>query len=362
MKIAILTFHCAHNYGAVLQCYALQEHLKNEGHEVMIADYRPDYLIKPYTLFAPAEALPKSFAARLIYRAKELIKLPMRAVRHGSFETFMRTWLNLTKPATAESISPDFDAYIVGSDQIWNPRIGGKYDGMYFCQFGFAKGEHKYISYAASAETDILKEEDAQYLTSALKNFDHISVREQQLNNLLSPLTNKPITTVIDPTLLVERRYLDAIATPPHISEPYILIYVVRKSAHIDALAKQLSEKLNGMRVIVATSLYRTNDGYHVASPERFLGLIKHAEYVIASSFHGVALSVRFERRFYVVHEGKQPNTRIANLLGALGLSDRLINGDETLMPQGIDYDSVNQRLDDLRKISADFLSNALKQ
>ena len=51
MKIGILTFHCAHNYGAVLQCYAMQEFLRSQGHDVEIINYRPNYLLEPYKIF-----------------------------------------------------------------------------------------------------------------------------------------------------------------------------------------------------------------------------------------------------------------------------------------------------------------------
>ena len=52
MKVGILTFHRAHNYGAVLQCYALQETLKRMGHDVQVIDYAQPWIEEFYKLFS----------------------------------------------------------------------------------------------------------------------------------------------------------------------------------------------------------------------------------------------------------------------------------------------------------------------
>ena len=119
MRIGILTFHCAHNYGAMLQCYALQEYLKGRGDEVYVIDYRPDYLTHPYKKHKLSHWLSKDPLRTLKRLLSEPFLLKKRGKRWDGFDNFMRMKLNLY-PYDMSSDYSNFDWLLFGSDQIWN--------------------------------------------------------------------------------------------------------------------------------------------------------------------------------------------------------------------------------------------------
>ena len=160
MRIGILTFHCAHNYGAMLQCYALQEYLVAQGHEVSVVDYRPDYLTHGYVRHAlhhwisrnPLRAVKRLLTEPFLYRT--------RGKRWDGFDRFMRTKLHLT-PYHPASDNVTFDLIIVGSDQIWSTRLTGeKFDPVFFGK-GLAC---RSVSYAASMSPCCLSADERKAL------------------------------------------------------------------------------------------------------------------------------------------------------------------------------------------------------
>ena len=165
MKIGILTFHCAHNYGAVLQCYATQEFLRGKGYDVEVINYRPYYLLHPYQLFNYRRVLCKN-PIRLIKKfIQELLLFPVRYKRWRAFEGFINEQLQLGSVVT-NKLPIDCDVYLIGSDQVWNPKITNGFDDVYFAQFPFAKAKKRYVAYAASMEAKKLKNEGMSYLNT----------------------------------------------------------------------------------------------------------------------------------------------------------------------------------------------------
>ena len=146
MRVGILTFHCARNYGAVLQAYALQTYLEKQGHQVYVIDYRPSYLVFPYRLFKFDVWRDKGFITGLKWNIRELLIAPIRGLRNYRFERFVRRRLHLrqidfTKPCT------DIDTFIFGSDQIWNWKTMCA-DPSYMLDF--APEDKKRIAYSSS--------------------------------------------------------------------------------------------------------------------------------------------------------------------------------------------------------------------
>ena len=232
MRIGILTFHCAHNYGAVLQCYALQETLKGMGHNVEIIDYRPEYLIKPYDVINFKRISSPTILGQLKKCLLETVVLPKRLKRHKAFSRFINHKLNLSERVVEDKIPIKYDVYVMGSDQIWNPKITKGFDAVYFGDFTYAKENRKYIAYAASMAVIELDEPSKCYLSNALSNFNAISVRERQLVPLLQPLLKNKIDVVLDPTLLVNPEIWENIARSSHIKGKYVLVYQIRRDAN----------------------------------------------------------------------------------------------------------------------------------
>ena len=360
MKVGILTFQCAHNYGAVLQCYATQEFLRSKGHDVEIINYRPEYLLRPYRLFDKRNITRGGLKRILKNILQELIIFPTRYTRWKAFQQFINKRLALSKPFAELSSVPDtYDAYIVGSDQVWNPNITCGFDEVYFCNFPFQKGNKKYIAYAASMESKALFATDSQFYHEHLKNFDAISVREKNLQELLSPFTDITIQHVLDPTLMVPSNVWDKFITSSFRKGKYVLVYQVMHDKNTLRIAKDIANQLraNVMVVGAGVSFYNRHD-YNDASPKEFVNLVKNAECIITTSFHGTAFSIILNRPFYTLTQGW--NTRSSSLLMKLGLQERMIDPTTTPQFSGIDYMEVNNKLNVLRLESQDFLTRAL--
>ena len=303
MKIGVLTFHCAHNYGAVLQCYATQEFLKSQGHDVEIINYRPEYLLDPYRLFDINRILrgtPILFFKAIII---ELLMFGNRYKRFRGFENFINKRLNIGKVVGKDTLPSDCDAYVIGSDQVWNPKITRGFDSVYFAGFPFVKGEKKYVSYAASMETKNLDDAQIEFFKKNLCNFDSLSVREDALQQLLLPLTSKSISHVLDPVLMASSRIWDRFSSDKTDVDKYVVVYQVRSHPDTLRIAHHIATQIGAkVKILVAWPVFRSVKGTdQTATPEAFVDTIRNAACVVTTSFHGTAFSVVFKRPFYTV-------------------------------------------------------------
>ena len=322
-KIGILTFHCAHNYGAVLQCFALQEYLKILGHEVCVINYRPSYL--KYGLFIWYNWLSLNPVKCIKKIIKQLRSLNLQYKRFKAFESFIHRRLNV-KSINLQSVHNDIDCFVFGSDQIWR-KNNNQFDPIYFGEFKAAHG-HKLISYAASMGLDKLSETEKGQISKWLKNFSIITVRETSLKQLLSPLTDKKIDVVVDPTFLLSQQEWMKIARTPDVDKPYILIYQVIPNPLANEIADIAAKKLKAEIIEIASKVNNTQRNHRVvytASPEEFLGWIMNARFVVTTSFHGTAFSVIFNKAFVSIKQNKPSDLRIKSILNQFQLIDRFI-------------------------------------
>lgn len=362
MKIGILTFHCAHNYGAVLQCYALQETLKGMGHDVEIIDYRPEYLIKPYDVFNSKRLSSPTILGCLKKCLQEIIVFPKRLKRYKAFSHFIGYKLNLSERVVENNIPAKYDVYIMGSDQIWNPKITRGFDAVYLGDFTHAESNSRYVAYAASMAVTELDGPSKCYLSNALSNFNAISVRERQLAPLLQPLTKNKIAVVLDPTLLADPEIWENVTEGPHIKGKYVLVYQIRRDVNILRIANEIAAQLDASVVEIANPNIHTNNYKFVsASPEEFVELFKNASCVVTTSFHGTAFSVIFHRSFYFVKLGGELDIRSENLLTTIGLGDRMITKDSSPMFSEIDYSIADMKLLQLKQFSLEYLTRSLQ-
>lgn len=341
MKIGILTFHCAYNYGAVLQCYALQEAVKKLGHEVQIIDYRPEYIVKPYKVFRWGRLLYKDLRKTLRSCLKEPFLIGQRVKRRNVFNYFISNRLNLSTRIVKECIAP-YDVYIMGSDQIWNPKITKGLDPIYFGVFPFPKGNERIISYAASVGSESVVLELQEQLRKLLINFDAISVRENQLAITLKHITGRDIDTVLDPTMLLDSSHWIALARTPSIKQKYILTYQDGAGCTL-RIGKLIAKEINAVVIQIPLSpfvSFRRNIK-HGASPEDFLGWIKNAACVVTPSFHGTVFSIIFGRPFFCVEFSDGSNIRVRSLLSSLGLDDRIVGKSDNPKFTPINYETV---------------------
>lgn len=359
MKIGIFTFHCAHNYGAVIQCYGLQQYLQSKGHQVYVIDYRPHYfdIYKlPSIKYSKTENI-KTYIKKLI---KYFTIGEIQKNRHQAFEAFITRRLNLI-PFDSNSNYSDFDAVILGSDQIWNPGItGGQYDEVYFGN----NVRCKTIAYAASSRSETLTDKQQQYLKSHLCKITSIGVREESLKILLQPLVNQPINTVIDPSFLPDVAEYDKLCTPIKTSRPYVLVYEVERNDGTSRIANEIARSLNADVIELVSyaspkfcrGRYRQESG-----PEEFLSYIKNAECIVTTSFHGMALSLKFQKNFYSIRQGTSADLRAESLLSKIGLLERFIQLNSSVTFSDIDYSKCLPKLNQEINLSSSFLLNSLK-
>lgn len=358
MKIGILTFHCAHNYGAVLQCYALQETLKEMGHDVEVIDYKPDYLIRPYKVFDIHRFLSRNPYLLLKRLIKEVLLLHTRTIHYTAFHSFISKRLHISTTINGKNIPADYDIYIFGSDQIWNPQISKGFEPIYFGYLPFPKSTKKYVAYAASMECSSLSREYEIFYRNALENFDAISVRESALAKLLQPLTYKKIEVVLDPTLLIKSRIWMHLAKTPNINKKYVLVYQILHNERTATIAQSVAQQLNAMVIEIKSpqKIYSSKHELACESPESFLGWIKNASCIITTSFHGTAFSIIFNRPFYSIALNGWGDSRSRSLLQSVGLEDRMITGENEPKFSKVDYSKANLKISGLREASLNFL------
>lgn len=358
MKIGILTFHRALNYGAVLQCYALSEVLKGMGHDVEVIDYRPPYIEKYREVFSAADFSRKGLSAKI----KMFCLIPATVIKKkrasSAFDSFLNKYLKMSVPVYRTlDLHSDYDCIVFGSDQIWSPWICQGFDPVFWGQF--PKGKTRFVAYAPSLENyQNFSKQEWNFIVKALSNFDHVSVREEAFKNELEKRTTQKISWVLDPTLLVAPDTLKKCIKKPDI-EKYILLFTVQPGCLAFETAQRMAQE-KGWKVVRARTTKRLSEEPGViqmgaCSPEEFLGLIYYAECIITNSFHAAALSIQLEKKFFSV-KCERPK-RILNVLKALELQDRFITKPEDAnVNSTIDYTHVKQKMENLKVHSYEYI------
>lgn len=380
MKIGVITIEQVNNYGAELQATATIKVLQGMGYEAEIIDYcyYKNWNFKDTRISAPF--VPMSAKGRLMYWVKyRLVNrivakiLPMlystvrRRIRR--FEDFHKINTRMSKrylsmPELYQT-KMDYDVYVVGSDQVWNPSASSSIEPYFLT---FAPKEAKKISYASSFGVSNIPASLYEKYKKLLSNIDSLSVREQTGVCLVKALTGRDATCVLDPTLLLNKdQWGNIMLAYPHMPSRYILVYQLLPSETLPSLAKKLSEEMDCPVYYLAKRAYAVNapKGMRVikdAGPAEFLWLIKNASCVVTNSFHGTAFSVNFNVPFYSVLDSKRKgNARIVSLLESVDLMNRIVF-EGTEIPKFSVYESapVQQKIEGMRADSMSFLKKAL--
>lgn len=358
MKIGIITFHRAHNYGAVLQCYALSQVLKENGNTVSVIDYLPEQFSIEYSLF-PFRNL--SFKQKIVGLFKLLLVFDIKLKRSKVFNLFISK-LPLSSVRLNESnfAIDKYDYIFFGSDQIWNPNLTKHVDNVY--SGNFDGNGAKFISYAASSNPDVFITKYEEYFRGIISRFSAISVREYSLATYLNTLSPNCYKVVYDPVLLLNAESWATISERPKVSK-YLLIYTVPQSSVVNEVAEQIAREMN-LKVIELRPNVRNvrKTGFiQTASPTEFLGYIQYADFVVTTSFHGTALSVVFNKEFLTLSLNEKIDDRAKNLLASVGLQDRLVKKYDGKLSD-INWKSVNSKLQERVKDSLNFIKEALKE
>lgn len=354
MKIGILTFYAADNYGALFQALASKYYLMSLGHKVYIIDHLGnEKFIIPFSL----KGLP--FIANIKFCCRQLIKYPFIKNRYRYFSNFVNKYI-YPYSGNWESNPNDFDCFYVGSDQVWNPLYTNHYIPFFFCQFSGSKGK-KCIAYSASMGINYIPSNLQSELKQYLQKFSAISVREESTKELISPLVNLPVKITIDPTFLLSKeQWLKHFPGKKTNNNPYILVFEVRHSELTDKLTKLISRKCNySIKKISPGINFKDLKSYKTTDPANFISLIAHAKFVITTSFHGTAFSLICGVPFYSISTRSNDN-RIRDLLNKCGIENRLIDKLPKSINDQLDWKDITKKLNIYIQASKDYLKNSL--
>ena len=371
--VALITWATGENYGTSLQCFAMQKVISSE-YICAAVNYEPrfDGVIKKL-LRSPFKTARTAFIRRisrlcgtfpLVYEKQEK--------RHARFLQFRKNFFNLTARYVSceelTGLNGQFDAFVCGSDQIWNP-FG--FNSHYFLDF--VKNSSKKIAYASSFGTEnIESSKNAEKIISLVRDFAFLACREESGAAWLSQKTGKKVPCVLDPTLLLKKDDWQKIANddykrPAH----YIFCYFL---GHNEEYLKTVFTfaKSRGLAVVLIP-IYKKDFSRKCiipndVGPSEFISLVEQAEFVCTDSFHGCCFSVLFEKPFapflrFSNNDKKSQNVRVIDFLEKVGLRNLFFSTEndlEHIFATKINYAAVNAWLEVERQKSLSYLENAL--
>lgn len=369
MNIGIITLPLYTNYGGILQAYALQTVLKKMGHT-------PITMTQAAELPANKLLLPLKWIKRGLYKYLKGDRTPVFLE-----QVFCRTYPTVsqyTQPfidrhittlqirSAKELRQQDYDAFIVGSDQIWRPMYYPQIETAYLA---FTKGwPVKRISYAASFGTDVWEYSSSQTrkCRSLVQDFDAVSVREATGITLCKNHLGREAVSVLDPTMLLSAQdyipLFESCSTPQ--SPGNLLVYILDHTADKRKVIETCSKEYKPFYVNSKVDDLSAPLEERIQPPvEQWLRGFHDAEFIITDSFHACVFAILFNKPFLVYGNKGRGMTRFHSLLSLFGLEERLIESSaktKDLLSRPIDWLNVNQRLERLREESYDFLKQHL--
>lgn len=365
-RIGILTMHRVINYGSALQAWATQELLIKLGSIPTIIDYK-----------FPNKIHRKKRAFRLEF-ARFILHLFLGFPQHRKafkFHKFQKKYFHLTKQYnTKEALMQDppiFDIYLVGSDQVWNPKQNMN-DTTFFLDF--VPESRKKISFSSSLAQAEIAPKYSSLIKKYLSSFQGISVREKNGKDLLEKLLNKKVSISLDPTLMLTKDDYQKLACNSNlkINEPYILVYILQYAFNpYPFVTKVIQEVHNKLQYKVICLDYSAKQRLHIKNktmlrdavgPEDFLSLFINASFVITTSFHGTAFSLNFGIPFYSIINTNHDDDRMYSLLKQCNAEDRAITlNSKFSISDKFDYTKIRKKINILRDESIQYLSNKIK-
>ncbi|TDB63379.1 polysaccharide pyruvyl transferase family protein [Arundinibacter roseus] len=386
MKIGILTFWRSNdNYGQVLQCYALQKYLSDNGYEPFLIRYdhtnapirrnKKKVFLKIILIYPLINKIFDIVKNRKNKSFKKAIELKNRQRR---FDDFKSKYINKTE-IVYKSLNelrrnpPPADCYIVGSDQVWAKLLDNNENETYFLNFGSEKTLR--VAYAASFAMKSYPTSLEDPLKKQLGRFDHISVRESNGVDICRKVGFDAIEAVDPTVLLTNKSYCNLISKTSLVPGPYMFVYHLNVATSAEMYWDEFLElnKLSNMGIVAAASSgyipgreILGQAKYIYPSIEEWLSLIYHSEYVVTTSFHGVVFCILMNKNFvFIPLKGKHStgNVRVENFLNKIGLDFKIAwvneNAEKCLKMQ-IDWVEVNKKVGYLRKQSINYLKNCL--
>lgn len=387
MKIGILTQPLLNNYGGILQNFALQQVLKQAGHDVETIDHCSNPPSKLTIFFSDL----KTLFLKLIFKDNNRSflnyypsKEELNIIREHTIY-FIEKYIKRTNVShnidelVAEAKKANYEGYIVGSDQCWRPYYNGWALPAMFLNFAYKSEDIRRIAYAVSLGVDEWEYDKVQtcYYSKLAQKFDCISVREKSAEVLISKHFSVKATLVLDPTmLLLKTDYIKLIEEENEsVSEGDLFTYILDPSENKAKFIKKIGDCL-GYKPFCVQPFYREeyrrkkhvkNEITRCVYPPvtKWLRAFMDAKMIVVDSFHGMVFSIIFNKPFWVINNKQRGTSRFVSLLNLFSLEDRLLDEDMLTtcnVEKQIDWHKVNSILQEKRILSLNFLLNALKK
>ena len=345
------------NYGSALQTWALHQAIKKLGYTPVLVDYCPDILANKDPLNPFGNMWDKDEESR------RMVELMMPAIRKNFekfdcfyHERFSRTAKKYTSANFNDVVSDEkMDGFVCGSDTIFCIEEFQGFDDGYYANYDCMK-KHS-VAYAASFGSAIFDESTYPDLNKRLSNFKAIGLRENRMLGYVSSHCAVPCARNTDPTLLLSADEYTLIESERQLDEKYLLLYSRRYNPKMEEYAETIAKR-KGLKIVEISLRSENSRKGHImrydAGVEEFLSLVKHADFVVTNSFHGLIFAVQY-RRPATVFSRSQATNKISELLSLFGMEHSLsVTGEEQY--HEIDYDKVHARIGNARIESYDFL------
>lgn len=330
LKIAIITINDNNNYGNRLQNYALQQYLFNKIkiERVDTIWYDPKYKYMSQVDIISWKTWIKYFINwknQRTYLKKEYLKDNIRMYNISKFTKKISTRLDFK---IKDNLSREYDYFITGSDQVWNPNFWSKRYNHASIRFLKFVPKEKRIAYAASIAIPEIPKDKEQFFKDSLNEMKVISMREKAGAELVKNLTGREVPVVVDPTILLSKEEWQKIEMVPewYNGEKYILTYFLGNSSPvIENIAKKNNWKIYNL-------MDKDNFDLYTSRVEEFVYLINHAQLVVTDSFHASVFSILMNTSFLVVNRQQKGvadmTSRIDTLMELFGYQNRyIVNG-----------------------------------
>lgn len=377
-KVALVSVSI-HNYGSLLQTYAMQKALDKLNIDNEIILFRSDPVKQFYRVFN----LPFLVMKLKLYWRKISTLLFHRtiykgaAVRDGHFQTFKDNYCRFTPKITSRDVlnqkGEKYRAFVLGSDQVWNPANLE----MDFYTLNFVPEMTTKVAYAPSFGVSLIPQKQIEATAKYLKRIQYISCRENAGTKIVKELTGREVPVVCDPTALLTRQDWDEIKSDKvYTTDKYIFCYFLGSNPAHRVFAEEVKRQ-TGYSIVALQHLDEFVKGdlkfgdvtpYDVG-PQDFINLLSRAEIVLTDSFHGTMFSIYYHKQFFTFSryaEGKKEstNSRIASILETMALQDRRMSATEDVaecLQRQIDWNNTQKRLDEFRDFSWNWLITSLK-
>ena len=377
--VCIKYFH--ENYGGMLQAFATTKMLENRGISYELIRYE-----KRYSPIQKIKFIPRLFNGVLLKDKKEALKKKLGqkmhpefarndAIRMDAFHKFRdEKFTHLAEISVGyDKLCRDarnYEAVITGSDQLWSPA--GLPTNYY--NLMFVPDDIKKISYASSFGVGQIPWYQKNRTARFINRIEYVSMRENKGREIVNELTGRDVPVVLDPVFSLTKEDWDRFIPVERVyEEPYIFAYFLGETSAYREEVKKLSKE-TGLKIVALRHLDQyvdTDENFgdyapYDVGPDKFLNLIRGAEYVCTDSFHGTCFSIINKKKFMIFNRYSDAskvskNSRIDSLCTNLGVTDRRYKGNIMKIKEDIDYADVYKRLDNEMILTDEYLDEALK-